>query len=270
MEDIASNKRSERQVEFEFPQGNDMLKRLQAIEFDMAVTIKDIFERNDIRYVIEYGSLLGAVRHGGFIPWDDDFDFVVWEDDYEKASDALRRELPSDKFVLHDRYSDPNYIYTFSKVRHLHSVALEEGWTDNLKYKGLSIDLFQGRIERNNRFARRLFLSKSHTSSHYIKFRSNHSFIEMLKVMANLGMFVCFWVLHYVWPKQLYFHKFPEFDQYFIPIDKYLPLSTIVFNGELFMAPQDPDYVLTDRYGNWRAFPATISFHLDFLRIDED
>lgn len=256
------------QIQFEFPQGNDLLKRLQAIEFEMAVAIKDIFERNGIRYVIEYGSLLGAVRHGGFIPWDDDFDYVVFEDDYEKASEALRKELP-EKYVLHDRRSDPNYFYSFSKVRHLHSIAIEEGFTDNLIYKGISIDLFKGRIEKNNRYARRLFIAKSHLKSHWNKAKSMRSITEWGKVFLYALKTGYVGLFHSLAWKSDYFHKSPDTDQYFIPLDKYLPLSTVLFNGVAFAAPHDYDYVLTDRYGDWRSIPKTITFHLQHLEIEE-
>lgn len=248
-------------VEFEFPQGNNILEQLQSIEFEMAVCIKDIFERNHIRYVIEYGSLLGAVRHGGFIPWDDDFDYLVLEDDYEKASNALRVELPK-KYILHDRLSDPNYFYSFSKVRHLYSSAIEDGFTDNLKYKGISIDLFKGRIEKNNKYARQLFMAKSHMISHWRKFNHNHSLSELGKFVHYWVRFIMFSVVHFLTPKSDYFHKSPDTDQYFIPLEEYLPLSTVKFNGVDFAAPHNPEYVLTNRYGDWRQYPQNITFHL--------
>jgi hypothetical protein len=68
----------------------------------------------------------------------------------------------------------------------------------------------------------------------------------------------------------VYFHKSPETDQYFIPLDKYLPTSTVVFNGIEFAAPHDPEYVLTDRYGDWRKMPEKIAFHLQRLEIESD
>ncbi|MBR4479494.1 MAG: LicD family protein [Bacteroidales bacterium] len=256
-------------VLFEFPQGNDLLKHLQAIEFEMAVAIKDIFERNNINYAIAYGSLLGAVRHGGFIPWDDDFDFVVFEEDYDRASEVLRRELPA-KYILHDRQSDPGYFYSFSKVRHLQSVAIEEGFTDNLKYNGISIDLFKGRIEKNNKYARKLFLSKSHTGSHWTKFLIKKHPIELCKVMYN-GVATCFYaILHCILPKTPYYHISPDTAQYFFPLEKYLPSSKVIFNGLEFYAPNDTDYVLTAIYGNWKSFPTKISFHINQLTIYED
>lgn len=256
-------------VVFAFPKGNDMLKRLQSIEFEMALAIKDIFERNKVRYVIEYGSLLGAVRHGGFIPWDDDFDYVVFEEDYERASEALRRELPS-KYILHDNESDPNYFYSFSKVRHLNSLAIEDGYTDNLKYKGISIDLFKGNVEKNNKYARRLFLAKNHLRSHWNKFCGKPKVLELIKVFLNCGKLLVFAIAHAITPKIDYLHRSPETDQYFIPLDKYLPISKVVFNGVEFPAPHDVDFVLKDMYGDWKKPPKQISFHLQKLEIYED
>jgi lipopolysaccharide cholinephosphotransferase len=253
-------------IQFEFPQGNEILKRLQEIEFEMAVVIKDIFNRNGIRFVVEYGTLLGAVRHGGFIPWDDDFDFVVLEDDYEKASAALRRELPP-KYILHDKESDPSYFYSFSKVRYLFSKAVEDGFTENLNYQGISADLFKGRIERNNRFARSLFLAKGHTQSHWRKFRKGNSLFELGKAII-CGISTCFLGLfHAITPKKPYFRKSPDTDQYFIPLEKYLPFSEVVFNGVIFPAPHDPDFVLKDRYGDWTKCPEKISFHLSHVEF---
>lgn len=257
------------QVQFEFPQGNDVLKRLQDISFEMAVAIKDIFDRNQVRYVIEYGSLLGAVRHGGFIPWDDDFDYVVFEDDYAKASEALRHELPP-KYILHDALSDPAYFYSFSKVRHLQSIALEDGFTDALKYKGISIDLFKGKVEKNNKYARRLFLATSHMKSHWNKFKNKKSVSELIGFLLNGLKTGYYRFLHGVTPKTDYFHKTPDSDQYFIPVDKYLPTSVVQFNGVDFPAPRDPEYVLTDRYGDWNRFPKEIRFHIQKLEIYED
>ncbi len=256
-------------VDFQFPQGNDMLKRLQSIEFEMALAIRDIFERNQIRYVIEYGSLLGAVRHGGFIPWDDDFDYVVLEEDYEKASEALRSELPK-KYVLHDKVSDPNYFYSFSKVRHLNSIAIEEGFTDDLKYKGISIDLFKGHVERNNRYARRLFLAKSHLRSHWDKFRSQQKILELVKACTHFVRLLAFGVAHAITPKTDYLRKAPDTDKRYIPLDKYMPFSKVLFNGVEFPAPHEIEFVLEEMYGDWRKPPKHIVFHLQKLEIYED
>ena len=75
------------------------IKRVQNRLLEMGKVIADILERNNIPYMITFGTLLGAVRHGGFIPWDDDFDMFLFEDSYEKAMEVLSKELPMDMFL---------------------------------------------------------------------------------------------------------------------------------------------------------------------------
>ena len=70
------------------------IKRVQNRLLEMAKATAAILEKNNIPYQIAFGTLLGAVRHGGFIPWDDDFDFLLFDDSYDKATEALARELP--------------------------------------------------------------------------------------------------------------------------------------------------------------------------------
>lgn len=252
--------------QYTFPSGNEELVRLQHVVFEMALAIKTIFDKHHIRYVIEYGSLLGAVRHGGFIPWDDDFDYVVLEDDYERASTALRMELP-DLYLLHDKKSDPGYFYSFAKVVHLKSEAIEPGFTDHLKYKGISIDLFKGKVERNNKYARRLFVASSHLKSHRHKCVKSKNSREISKVLFYSLATLWFGFLHLLTPKKAYFHKSPDTDQYFIPVEEYLPFSTVLFEGVDFPAPRHPEYVLEDRYGkNWRLPPDKIEFHISEVR----
>ena len=67
------------------------IKRVQERLLKMAKEIASILEDHDIPYQIAFGTLLGAVRHKGFIPWDDDFDFFLFDDSYEKAMEVLQK-----------------------------------------------------------------------------------------------------------------------------------------------------------------------------------
>ena len=162
------------------------------------------------------------------------------------------------------------YFYTFSKVRHLNSVAIEDGITDDLKYKGISIDLFQGAVVKGNKYSRRLFLAKSHVKSHWNKFRKQRKAIELVKAIASFGLLLRFGVAYSIAPKTDYLRKAPDTNQRFVPLDKYLPFSKVYFNGVEFHAPYDVEYVLTEMYGDWRKPPEHIVFHLQKLEIYED
>ena len=71
------------------------IRRVQLRLLEMAVAIRDVLENHDVPHMITYGTLLGAVRHKGFIPWDDDFDFYIISEEYDDVIEYLRKELPA-------------------------------------------------------------------------------------------------------------------------------------------------------------------------------
>lgn len=72
-----------------------MMKRLWGAQLEILAWINDICRKHDIKWIMCYGSLLGAVRHKGFIPWDDDIDIAMLRTDYERFMQVVARELPS-------------------------------------------------------------------------------------------------------------------------------------------------------------------------------
>lgn len=94
----------------------DRLRKVQLLELEIAKELKRICEKNDIRYFLMWGSLLGAVRNGGFIPWDDDMDFGMFRNDYEKFIEACKKDLDP-RFFLQTWDTDPNYPMHYAKLR---------------------------------------------------------------------------------------------------------------------------------------------------------
>ena len=108
------------------------IKRVQNRLFQMGQVIANILSTHNIPHMITFGTLLGAVRHGGFIPWDDDFDFFLFDDTYDEAIKILRNELPVDMFLEDDK-SEPKYFHGWAHVKDLNSeVYCEQFPQDNL------------------------------------------------------------------------------------------------------------------------------------------
>ena len=101
------------------PDGSD-LRKLQLRMLDMLKYIDKICRENNITYWLSSGTCLGAVRHEGFIPWDDDIDIEMLEKDYHKFSTIMTSTSIS-QYIFQTHNNDPAYIYTFGKIRDLNS-----------------------------------------------------------------------------------------------------------------------------------------------------
>ena len=122
---------------------NDYKKELQKKLLEMMVYLDQFCKENGIEYYIAGGNALGAVRHQGFIPWDDDFDIMMTMENYEKFTKACQTKL--DKKYSHQSIdTDPNYHLNFSKIRDNTTTFIEDGSKQRqLNNYGVYVDIFQ-------------------------------------------------------------------------------------------------------------------------------
>ena len=92
-----------------------MMKRAWAAELEILVEIDRICDKYKLRYFIDYGNLLGAIRHKGFIPWDDDIDIMMMRKDYEIFAEVANAELPKE-LVFRSPEDDSGNYELFSSV----------------------------------------------------------------------------------------------------------------------------------------------------------
>ena len=116
------------------------LRKAQLRMLDILRVVDAICRKNNIPYFLESGTLLGAVRHGGFIPWDDDLDISVMRTDYPRLRKALQEQLP-ENIGFQDWTTDCNYPMLIGKIRDKKSY-FEEEYSKHLTYKGIYIDVF--------------------------------------------------------------------------------------------------------------------------------
>lgn len=100
-------------------------KKLFKVLIDIIEEIKLICEKNDLRYYAAYGTLLGAVRHKGFVPWDDDVDLWMPRKDFEKFQQIAPRELPS-RFFMQTQLTDPEYDFDIIRIRDNNTTQIED------------------------------------------------------------------------------------------------------------------------------------------------
>ena len=121
---------------------SEQLRKLQLIELEMLKEIDRICRKYNIQYSLDGGTLLGAIRHGGFIPWDDDADIVMLRSEYEKFYEVCKKELDTDKFFLQEFRTDENYRWGYSKMRRNGTVFLREGQEHVKCNQGVFGDIF--------------------------------------------------------------------------------------------------------------------------------
>lgn len=118
----------------------DVLRRVQLIELEIAKEVKRVCDENGIRYFLYRGTFLGAVRHKGFIPWDDDMDIGMLRSDYEKFCRIAPQKLDK-AYCFQNWHTDQNYALPFGKVRKRNTVFVEAKCA-RLPENGIYIDIY--------------------------------------------------------------------------------------------------------------------------------
>lgn len=178
-------------MEKSFEITKDLLEKLQKVELEMLIEVDRICRKNNIKYSIMYGTLLGAVRNGGFIPWDDDCDVVFKRDEYEKFFEACKKDLDTSKFFLQEHRTDPNYLFGYGKLRKKNTVFRRKGQGHIKQRDGIFMDLFiydnipDGTIRRLlNKFE--LYVIRNALNSKIFKYTSYSWFKRLFYRMLDL------------------------------------------------------------------------------------
>lgn len=119
---------------------HETLRRAQLVELDILKEVKRVCDKHGIQYWLDSGTLLGAVRHGGFIPWDDDLDIGMLRKDYERFAEIAPKEMGKE-YVFQNWYLTKGYCFPFGKVRKKGTVW-QEMKAPRLQENGIYIDIF--------------------------------------------------------------------------------------------------------------------------------
>lgn len=118
------------------------LRKLQMVELELLEEVDRICKKCGIKYNIIAGTLLGAVRHGGFIPWDDDADVALLRPEYEKFRKACKTELDTSRFYFQDHRNTKGYRWGYGKLRRKDTLFLREHQEHMPYEQGIFIDIF--------------------------------------------------------------------------------------------------------------------------------
>lgn len=250
---------------------NELLAKIHKVVLYILLSFDKICRENNLTYFLDSGTALGAVRHGGFIPWDDDVDVGMPRKDYERFLQIAQEKLPEDLF-LQTHETDPAYWRNAAKIR-LKGTIFQE--YDDLPYEqnGFFIDIFPfDNVPRNKYLAKfNIALSRwiyyivrtwrSRGKSPYMYRRFVGVFIKKMpaslikridKVYINLcrkyenkntGKITCYsWLM-------------TQQRSYIFDVHKMFPVKDISFEGQLVKIMNVPDYYLKLMYGDYMKLP---------------
>lgn len=252
------------------PEGS-LLRRQQMKMLEMVKELDRICRKYDIPYFLYGGTLLGAIRHDGFIPWDDDLDVGLLRKDYLRLMKVLPDELP-EHIVLQSNDTDKNYFLLFAKLRDRHSLLEEESPYDQVfKERGVYIDIFP--FERVQLWAQKLAHPlQGHTFKIFRTAKDMDVAMKKIRTLTWLNRHVTFPALRFI--SKVTCGKTLTYD-YGIPFHivydekDIFPLTTHVFEGVQLSVPGNSHHMLQTQYGDYMQLPdiESIEGHVKKLEI---
>ncbi len=255
----------------EYSQQN--LRACQLKQLAILEEIDKICRRHNIEYWLDGGTLLGAVRHGGFIPWDDDIDIAMTLEDEKRFEEIAPKELPEWLFLQTPK-TDPGSKEPITKIRDVNSLYIEGGDTFGRPYvKGIFVDIFPfvDYPDISRKWIKTLTkgISKSYSILHHQHEYSFRSFAEFFYFGAKYYLYRGLWSIACLCGKKTRCSDVPILNGRGISFDKKAikPLGTILFESKEFPAPCSPDSYLSDLYGNYMQIPPVEKreFHSVFI-----
>lgn len=229
----------------------------QKVMTEILVEFDSVCRKNNLTYWIDYGTLLGAVRHGGFIPWDDDIDVSMPSDDFKRFRNIAVAELHKG-FFMQDQVTDPEIDMGVGivKVRKDNTLFIND--YDDFKshyHHGISIDVFEVVDYPNVSFRTwnffRKMIFKSYGFYHYNPKLTFRNIICWFVFPVMYAFFKTIWNIMCAIRKPKRTLSRIERTPYGYPTLKteILPLQEIQFEGHSFYAPKNPAARLEDNFG---------------------
>ncbi|WP_295420851.1 phosphorylcholine transferase LicD [Sulfurovum sp.] len=227
------------------------LRQAQRIMLEMLVEFDALCREYGLKYWLDSGTLLGAVRHQGFIPWDDDIDLSMPVEDYEKFQSIAKEALSSDIF-FQTKQTDKAFLFDYIKLRSNKASIVEfhEKGREVNYHQGVFIDIFPMRTlpdtSFHHNYYRDIFKLIRATSAVSLHTPKGHDLPQSRKrLVESLSL------MHEGWEnknnKVVYGGEMPDVAAWFDQ-NKIFPLKKMAFEGMEFPVPHDPDHYLENIY----------------------
>lgn len=267
---------------------DEALRKLQKEELDILIQLVDYFERIGVTYFLYAGTALGAVRHGGFIPWDDDIDVGLMRDDYEKLIAAIERD-PIPGCHLETPCRTPNYAPLFAKLCR-DGTRFENDETRDAGFaQGIFVDIFPfdhlaaDEDRRRAQVRNGLLWQKVSYIYHSSKINVPHKgWLRRVELFGCAVLHRLFRVIFSPERIEARFRRsilgdgeersgecaaFSSVNGQAFPVDDIFPPAPASFEGHELLVPRRADHYLTLSFGDWRKLPAPEDRHTHLAKL---
>lgn len=245
------------------------LKKLQKQEIEVLDEIVRICDKHQLEYFLVGGTCLGAIRHKGFIPWDDDIDIAMPREDYEKFIKIAIEEI-DDKYFIQCNLTDPEYYLGFIKIRKNNTTFIQQREFDTNSHQGFFVDIFPLDYTDNvNSLGLRINITLAKNLTETMLYKKKYKKYKELRhpMVSALGLPFSIKQLQKIVNKlmqkqnnkeHIYTGSFAGAYHYkkdTFPMDKVFPSSLVEFEGKKYKTFNDPNWYLEHLYGDYMKLP---------------
>lgn len=245
-----------------------IIERLHRTQLEIVDEFDRICRKYNLQYFLDSGSALGAIRHQGFIPWDDDVDVAMMRDDYDIFMKIAPKELKPD-FYLQNSYNEPNFLVPCAKLR-MNNTIFPEHRNKKFAHKGIFIDIFPIDYVSNNTLIAKMEIAIARRLKAMMFMRQTldepRSFTHSIVAKCTRIMSVSSWQsLYYKYStrhqksKTKYCtclsYRMMNNHTLIFPMDCMLPSKNTVFEDRNYLIMANPDIYLKIMYGDYMQLP---------------
>lgn len=241
------------------------------LALDILLNFDSVCRSNNISYSLAYGTLLGAIRHFGFIPWDDDIDVIVSRKDYRKLGTLLNQQLDN-RYRFVDVASHKKYSAPLAKIIDTHTLLVQRGHASEKMELGVYIDIFVYDSLPSSKWRTCVTLKKARLLQKIWSFCSinynNHSpIINKIRAVlckTPLSRLIALYIEHWASTRNhneseqaaILTFGFPDAAKNLINPFDFQDTIDYIFEGHSFLGVKNYDYYLTLWYGDYMTPPS--------------